>query len=256
MRRSTPIDLRVTLSAARDGLHKPPEPPKNLVWTQRINRAVLGFSRHWLALINLMVFVYVGTSFAAPVLMKLGHERPASVIYSIYNRMCHQLAFRSWFLFGEQPVYPRQLAGTDWQSYGEATELSEGDVLTASQFIGDERLGYKVALCQRDVAIYGSILLAGLLFALVRKRLKPLPIWAWLLFGIIPSALDGGSQLIFGMPLPLFSLLPLRESTPFLRSLTGALFGIANVWLSYPYVEESMTETRVLLAARLAVVEE
>ena len=130
--------------------------------------------------------------------------------------------------------------------------MSVSDQETARNFVGDERLGYKAALCERDVGIYGAILLFGLLFALIRKRLKPLPIWAWLVFGIIPIGLDGVSQLIFGVPLPIFSMLPVRESTPFLRTLTGALFGIANAWLAYPYVEESMVETRVLLAARLA----
>jgi len=249
----TAIELRISLLAAADRLHNSPEKQSgDRTWARRINRAVLSFSRHWLAMVNLLVFTYIALPFAASGLMNAGYVRPASVIYSIYGPMCHQLAFRSWFLFGEQPAYPRELAGTDWESYGEATGLSESGTSAAREFVGNERLGYKVALCERDVAIYGAILLSGLIFALVRKRLKPLPIWAWLLFGIVPIALDGVSQLVFGMPLPIFSALPLRESTPFLRSLTGALFGVANVWLSFPYVEESMNETRMLLAVKLA----
>ncbi len=55
--------------------------------------------------------------------------------------------------------------------------------------------------------------------------------------------------------LPGFNLLPARESTPVLRSLTGALFGLANVWLAYPYVEESMREVRQNLEAKLARVD-
>lgn len=253
----TATDLRVTLMAARDGYRQPPEQSaRNRSWTRRINRAVLIFSRHWVAIVNMIVFMYVGLSFAAPVLMKAGSEGPASVIYAIYGRLCHQLSFRSWFIFGEQPAYPRELAGMGWESYGTATGFNESDTILAQQFVGNEVLGYKVALCQRDVAIYVSILMAGLLFALIRKRLKPLPIWAWLLFGLFPIALDGGSQLVFGFSLPLFSMLPLRESTPFLRTLTGALFGVANVWLSYPYVEESMAETRIALTAKLAGVDD
>jgi uncharacterized membrane protein len=217
---------------------------------------VLGFARHWLAFVNLIVFMYVGLSFAAPALMKAGYEEPASVLYAFYGKLCHQLGFRSWFLYGEQPVYPRELAGTSWESYGEATGQSEGDIVAAAQFVGNEELGYKVALCQRDVAIYATILLFGLLFGLVRKRVKPLPIWVWLVVGIIPIGLDGGSQLVFGMPLPLFSLLPMRESTPFLRTLTGFLFGLTNAWLSFPYVEESMVETRIALSAQVAAAEE
>jgi uncharacterized membrane protein/glutaredoxin len=252
----TETDLRITLAAARDGyLRREEQPSANRKWTQRINNAVLFFSKHWLAFLNLVVFTYVGMSFVAPVLMKSGNERPAEIIYTFYGKLCHQLTYRSWFLFGEQPVYPRELAGTNWESFEAAVGLPVDDYLAAESFVGNEQLGYKVALCQRDVAIYGAILLAGLLFALFRNRLKPLPIWAWFLLGIFPIALDGGSQLVFGFPLPVFSLLPMRESTPFLRTLTGVFFGIANVWLSFPYVEESMVETRIALAARLAQTE-
>lgn len=246
-------DLRVTLSAARDGFERQPgQSSRDNRWAERINKVVLFFSKHWLAILNLMVFTYVALPFAAPALMKSGNERPAELIYGFYGKLCHQLAYRSWFLYGEQPVYPRELAGTGWVSFEQATGLEVEDHLTATSFVGNEELGYKVALCERDIAIYGAILLSGLLFAVIRKRLKPLPIWAWLLVGIFPIALDGGSQLIFGFPLPVLSLLPVRESTPFLRTFTGALFGVANVWLSFPYVEESMVETRVVLAARLA----
>jgi hypothetical protein len=83
----------------------------------------------------------------------------------------------------------------------------------------------------------------------VRRRLRPLPIWAWLFFGLLPIALDGGSQLLSAFP---FSPFEVRESTPFLRTLTGLLFGLSNAWLAYPYVEESMGETRALSAARLS----
>jgi hypothetical protein len=37
-------------------------------------------------------------------------------------------------------------------------------------------------------------------------------------------------------------LLPFRESTPVLRSLTGLLFGSMNVMLAYPYIEKWMGE--------------
>jgi hypothetical protein len=33
--------------------------------------------------------------------------------------------------------------------------------------------------------------------------------------------------------------------------LTGALFGIMNVWLAFPYIEGSMRETVSVLEARL-----
>jgi uncharacterized membrane protein len=46
-------------------------------------------------------------------------------------------------------------------------------------------------------------------------------------------AIDGITQL-FG----------LRESNWQLRTITGALFGLASVWLAYPYLEEGMRDIR------------
>lgn len=246
--------LQVTLAAAKQGLDdeerdEPVKGANGLAVT--LNRGVRSLGVHWLAVFNLLVLMYVGLPFAAPTLMKAGYERPARWIYTAYSPLCHQLAFRSWFLFGDQIAYPRQLAGTEFVSYGAATGMDESDLFEARAFLGNDRIGYKVALCERDVAIYGGILLAGLAFALVRDRLKPLPITLWVLFGVIPIALDGGSQLVAGLPIPGLSWVPARESTPFLRSLTGALFGVMNVWLAYPYVEETMAETRAIVAGKL-----
>jgi uncharacterized membrane protein len=51
-------------------------------------------------------------------------------------------------------------------------------------------------------------------------------------------------------------LLPLRESTPLLRTITGGLFGFMLVWLAYPQVEQGMAGTREDLRARLSRIEE
>ena len=248
----TSTDLKVALLAAQQrAVDKPPLEGPARTRAVGMARAVSGFSRHWLAILNTIVFLYVGLPFLAPVLLKAGVEGPARLIYTVYSPVCHQLAFRSWFLFGEQATYPRALAGTSLVPYGEATGLSEDDLLSARALTGDENLGYKVALCERDVAIYGGILIGGLIFAFARGRLKPLPVWAWLLFGVLPMALDGGTQLISGLP-----IVPagwgVRESTPLLRTATGLLFGLLNVWLAYPYLEQSMRETRATVKVRLA----
>jgi uncharacterized membrane protein len=63
-----------------------------------------------------------------------------------------------------------------------------------------------------------------------------------------PIGLDGFSQLFSQAP---FNLIPMRESTPFLRTLTGGLFGIMNVWLAYPYLEESFAEIKTDLTLKL-----
>jgi uncharacterized membrane protein len=210
----------------------------------------LWLSRHYLALFNLLVFIYVGLPFLAPVFMKVGATLPAEIIYRAYSFVCHQFAFRSWFIFGEQIVYPRleaHLVGL--LSYQQATGLNGFDLLAARAFIGNAQLGYKVALCERDVAIYGGILLYGILFAILRRRVKPIHWVIWILIGIVPIGLDGFSQLISQPPL---NLIPLRESTPFLRTLTGLLFGALTAWFGYPYVEESMQENRKFLEGKLS----
>jgi uncharacterized membrane protein len=245
------IDLEVALRAAAD---RPTSPQSTSTPREReqavgLNKGLLFFARHWLAIFNLIVLVYVGLPFGAPVLMQAGLETPATIIYRVYRPLCHQLSFRSWFLFGDQAYYPLEHAGLEVNSYEEVTGNSTWDWRNAQNFVGDQQLGYKVALCQRDVAIYGGILLAGLLFGLVRKRIRPIPIWIWFFFGILPIAADGGSQLIASLPL---LDIPVRESVPALRTLSGALFGVFNVWLAYPYVEETMEDTRTLVLRKLA----
>ncbi|MBI5350332.1 MAG: hypothetical protein HZB77_13615, partial [Chloroflexi bacterium] len=50
---------------------------------------------------------------------------------------------------------------------------------------------------------------------------------------------------------PPFNFIALRESTPYLRTLTGFLFGSMNVWLAYPYLEESFLEIKNEIQVKL-----
>jgi uncharacterized membrane protein len=190
------------------------------------------FSRHWLAAFNGFVGVYLGLAFLAPVLMKVGAATPASWIYTVYSYSCHQLGFRSFYLFGEQLFYPRD-------EFAAATGIDPNDLWAARQFIGNPQLGFKVALCERDVAIYGSLLLAGIAYIFLRGKVKPLHWSLWILLGIFPMGLDGGTQLLSYIP---FLHFPFRESTPLLRVVTGSLFGLTSAWFAYPVVQESMDE--------------
>ena len=135
----------------------------------------------------------------------------------------------------------------------------------ARRFVGNEQMGYKMALCERDIGIYGFVLVGGLLFGLLRYRLniKPLPFVLFLIIGIGPIALDGFSQLFSYWVTPIDGsaaggalasiqqVLPLRESPPALRAATGALFGLMLVWLAYPQVEKGMKGTEKGLAEKL-----
>ena len=218
-------------------------------------------ARHYLALLNLIIFIYVGLPFLAPVLEKAQAPAVARVIYRIYSPLCHQFGFRSFFLFGEQPYYPLQEAGlTGVKTFEQVTGLPDlanpysGSRLSARQYTGDATVGYKVALCERDVAIYAAMLLFGLIFALTGRRLPGLNWLVWILLAIGPIGLDGFSQIISQLNLPwLAQVLPYRESTPFLRVLTGALFGFGTAWFAFPNIEESMRETRQFFIKKSAV---
>lgn len=252
------VDLKVALMAARDSARQSEMPVRSPQQKRRLlslYKSMLFISRHWLAMINLVVFLFVGLPFAAPALMKAGIETPARWIYGIYSPpLCHQLAYRSWFMFGDQPAYPLEGVSNNESalSFEEVTGLTAEDLQQASEFIGNDRIGYKVAFCERDVGIYGGILLGGIIFALSGKRIKTIPLLTWFLVGVLPIALDGGSQLLGAVApfdLPDFFY---RESSPMLRSLTGGLFGLMNAWLAFPLMEETFKETRVALTRNLA----
>jgi uncharacterized membrane protein len=118
------------------------------------------------------------------------------------------------------------------------------DVLLKSskEFKGDARMGYKVALCERDIAIYIALTTTALIFPFVKRRLRPAPFMLYIWLGIAPIGLDGFSQLLGYPPFSsykLFQFLEVRETTPFFRYLTGALFGLMNGWLAFPYLHKS-----------------
>ncbi len=58
--------------------------------------------RHWLLVINSMMFVFIALPFLAPGLAASGVELPARLIYILYSPTCHQLPERSLFLFGHK----------------------------------------------------------------------------------------------------------------------------------------------------------
>ena len=252
----TKKELLVALGAAQDAENQRKKlTRKTEMDLPFADRFSIWIARHWLFAVNFMFILYLGLPVLAPALMKIGAELPARIIYTAYSPLCHQLGFRSFFLFGEQPYYPRSAAGLPGViTFGQATQIDENDLIAARKFVGNDMLGYKIALCERDVAIYGAIILFGFLFSLTRRKIKPLHWALWFLFAIGPIGLDGFSQLFSQIQIPMIaSFLPYRESTPFLRIFTGFLFGFGTAWFGLPYVEESMKETLDLLDKKLSL---
>ncbi len=197
-------------------------------WAQHLAAAVDRFIRwgvrHWLTVVNAALFAYVALPVVAPIFMAMGWESAGRAIYFAYRPFCHQLAERSFFLFGPKAIYSLG----DLQDLGLPTDMSLNGLWARRVFIGNPMVGYKMAFCERDLALYGSLLVGGLLFALVRKRVCPLPWKVYLLF-LLPIALDGGTQLV-----------RLRESSWTLRLVTGVITGLATVWAFYPRVDQAM----------------
>ena len=200
-----------------------------------LDKLVLALAKHWLFLVNLVLAVYAGLPLLAPVLMGLGFIWPAEIIYMVYKPLCHQLPQRSFFLFG-----PRLANSLETLQDLLGPEMLATDSL-ARTFIGNAALGYKMAYCQRDAAMYSSMLLAGMVFGLVRHHLKSLTFTRYLI-SLAPLAVDGLAQ-----------LLGFYESTWQLRTITGSLFGLATVWFAYPYLEAGTRDLRRTISEKLGL---
>ncbi len=263
--------LEMTIGAAFDRKNQLEQlgDPEYLMKVKRGRQVTTGdrvsfwISRNYLLFLNLFMFFYVGLPFLAPTLMKLGAEFPAKAIYRIYSPLCHQFGFRSFYLFGEQSFYPLAEANINGvKTFEEVTGIARLDDpfsvtrFAARSYVGDETVGYKIALCERDVAIYFAILSFGIVFGLTGRRIKSLHWSIWLLLGLGSVGLDGFSQLLSQFNWNWFAaIIPYRESTPFLRVLTGALFGLTTAWFAYPSIEDSMNETRQYYIKKFAAIE-
>lgn len=95
--------------------------------------------------------------------------------------------------------------------------------------------GEKMACCERCAAIYGSILLTGLIFAVIRGRIRRPRLHEIGLLAM-PVTVDGGAQLI-----------GLWQSTASSRLVSGAVLGVAICWLLLPYLETGFARMRVQL---------
>ncbi len=208
-----------------------------------IDRVAVFISKHWLAVANVSMFVFVVLPVLAPILMQVGLTGPANVIYTGYHLTCHELAYRTYFFFGKQPVYTIDQLSAMFGHPG-------SDVFYWGEFIGNSEMGYKMAWCERDAAIYTSILLAGLIYAFIRPRLRAMD-WRVYLLVILPMAIDGFWQL-FTSPEYFMTFLPLHESDWLLRSITGVLFGVGSAWLIYPHVQQAMQEIQEQASAQYA----
>jgi uncharacterized membrane protein len=198
----------------------------------RIERLARFMLRHWLFMVNLLVGLYAALPWLSPLARALGWDFLGQAIFMLFRPpVCHQQPDLSYHIFG-----------------------------------------YQVAYCHRDTAIYTTIFLAGLLFGLVRRRCQPLRWWALLLL-TLPIVIDGVTQ----TPRSLLPSWPLRTENPWavwltggilprwfyagdaigslnwwLRTVTGALFGLGLVLAFYPRIEAEAVRGLAVATAPLA----
>jgi uncharacterized membrane protein len=184
----TPPRSRAEIEAALSGIS-----PQRQAFNRRVSGLADGaltlLSRHWLGLLNGALALFIGIALLAPIGYALGFTGPSAEIFTIYRFFCGQTPSHSFYV-----------------------------------------AGYQMCLCSRCLAIYSSLLAAGLFLAAVRhtphrRFIQPIS-WRWWVLGMVPMALDGGTQL-FGF----------HESNVYLRLLTGIIFGLMTAWYILPQIE-------------------
>ncbi len=162
--------------------------------------------------------------FAGPVLLAVNTPLAASY-YTAFSFTCHQLDSRSLCVFPKEGLL----------AIGDCTPQSDKLVLGRNDIVSSARgEGLKLPVCARDVGIYGGMLLGGI-FWVLKKRKDPgaWPSLVWLVLALIPTAIDGTTQL-FGM----------RESTNALRLWTGLILGVAMAYYILPLCFQLFDEKR------------
>lgn len=230
-----------------------PAPRRSLALA--LNRAAYRVCRYWVAFLILGGGALVALPWMAPVFMKFGWTSAGRGVYTAYSFVCHQLPQRSFFLFGPKPM----LSLEDVLIAGAGSR----DPFSLRQFVGTPQVGYKVGWSDRMVSMYSSIPLAALAWWALRKRIKPLPVWGFVLF-TLPIVLDGGSHTLsdlagIGMgfrdsnlwlstlttnslPSWFYAGDALGSFNSWLRLITGALFGVGLVWFAFSPLGEAFDD--------------
>jgi uncharacterized membrane protein len=238
--------------------------PKTHSGLTRLEWITYVLSRRWMIAFGIILGLYVGMPFLAPIFMKLGLDVPARLIYRIYSFLCHQLPQRSYFLFGSKAMYPLSEIQSAWQN--------TIDPFVLRRFVGNPEMGWKVAWSDRMVSMFTSLWLFGLLWWPLRRRLKPLPLWGLVLL-LLPMAVDGTSHFISDLagigqgfrdsnawlatltqnafPADFYAGDAWGSFNSLMRLLTGIWFGLGLVWFGFPCMDEVFSQTERSLAARI-----
>lgn len=189
-----------------------------------------------------ILLVFVG-AFLSPLFFKLGLEAPAESMQGVYRVFCHQRVERSLFMFGElKPIgfytIDELRAADAIPSDGQKVPSLLGSEIYAYPYWGNEAVGYKVALCIRDIALYAGMLLAGSFYFLMLRKGKVTKIpFKYLVVLMLPMVLDVAIQItVQAFDLGI-------DVDPYVnnivkRVVTGLFFGIGFGYFVFPTIKE------------------
>ena len=207
------------------------------------------WARIWLPAVVVLLALYAGLPWLAPVFMRLGWTAGADAIYAAYSTQCHQLPQRSLFLFGPRLMYSLSQIQSAWQD--------TTNPMILRQFTGSEAMGWKVAWSDRMTSMYLSLAVFVALYRPVLRRLR-LPWWIFVLL-LVPLAVDGVSHAASdlagigagfrdgnawlaaltnnSLPETFYAGDALGSFNSWMRLLTGLLFGLGVAGLALPQLE-------------------
>lgn len=187
---------------------------------------MLSIARHWLFFVNLLIALWVLSPWLAPVFMHVG-----------------------WIRYSLSEI---QAA---WQT--------TTDPLVLRQFIGNPEMGWKVAWSDRMVSMFTTIFLGGVVYGLLRERLKPLSLRGFIIL-LLPMLVDGGTHMISDFagigqgfrdtntwlqmitnntfPTAFYVGDALGSFNWWMRLITGIPFGIALVGFAFPYINGAFAD--------------
>ncbi len=224
-------------------------------------------SHHWFEIFLIIYGIWVWLPFLAPVFMNFGWVGAGKAIYFIYSFFCHQLPERSFFFFGEKTMYSLNEIQAVWQD--------TVNPMILRKFIGNETMGWKIAWSDRMISFYTSVWLFAVAWWPLRRKVKPLSWWAFVLL-LLPIIIDGGAHAVsdlagigqgfrdtnqwlavltnHSLPVTFYAGDAFGSFNSWVRFLSGLLAGLGIVWLAFPYVFQSQALNQQLDQLKYGVV--
>jgi uncharacterized membrane protein len=168
----------------------------------------MGGSKLPYAIFFAALFLFNFFIFLTPFLAATGNQGAADSLYFAFAPTCHQLTSRSWCIY--------KSAADGSYSISDCFPTSAFSPSKVTEIIYPGSIAYKLPVCSRDTAIYLAMLIGLIILPFITRIDSEEWPNRWILVAAaIPIAIDGTTQLV-----------GLRESTNFLRLVTGAIIGV------------------------------